>query len=201
MEQGLKGGDTGSAACSRPQLLVLETWRSAASDQRGSWTWETGPAAEPPLSTTASFIPYIPRPGRGGVGSALPLVSLEMIACPRARREEAAQLQTLRASWKGNFFILFFKAYISSPSGGICWPKTQWRFSPFGEERGVFHFIRKWIIYHIILCRRRLEYFGLVVRLVLRVQLQKASMFWMNRGKGKNNTSNNILLSRFALLV
>lgn len=30
------------------------------------------------------------------VGSALYLVSLEMIAYPRARREEAAQLQTLR---------------------------------------------------------------------------------------------------------
>lgn len=37
-KKGPKGVDTGSAACSRLQLLVLETWRSAAGDQRKSWT-------------------------------------------------------------------------------------------------------------------------------------------------------------------
>lgn len=42
-----------------------------------------------------------PWPDRGGVGSALPLVSLEMIACPGARREEAAQLHAL-------FFLTYF---------------------------------------------------------------------------------------------
>lgn len=35
-EQGLQGGVTGSAACYLALLLVVETWRSAAGDQRGS---------------------------------------------------------------------------------------------------------------------------------------------------------------------
>lgn len=75
----------------------------------------------------ASLIPSIPRPGRGEVGSALPPVSLEMIACLGATREEAAQLQTLRTFMKGELFFYFisFKPHISLPSGGTYWPKTQ----------------------------------------------------------------------------
>lgn len=57
------------------------------------------------------------------MGSALPLVSLEMIACPGARREEAALLHTLRTlNEKGTSFLTFFflpKSHDSLPSGGI----------------------------------------------------------------------------------
>lgn len=46
-----------SGVFSVPWLLVLETWRSAAGDQRGSWTWETGPSSSrPPLPTLLSSL-------------------------------------------------------------------------------------------------------------------------------------------------
>ncbi|KAK5851748.1 hypothetical protein PBY51_023276 [Eleginops maclovinus] len=114
---GTRAGES-SAACSRPRLLVLETWRSAAGDQ--SWTSNTGGVG----SSRASNTPYISRPGRGGVGSALPLVSLEMIACPGARGEERARLPNTGLHERGTPHFIPFKPHISSPTGGIYWPKT-----------------------------------------------------------------------------
>lgn len=95
--------------------------------------------------------PYISRSDRGGVGAALPLVSPEMIACPWARREEAALLQTLRSSWKESFLLYFSKPIFLSSVVAFIGPRLR-RFSTSVEKRSVSCFAWNWIAYHIILC-------------------------------------------------
>lgn len=111
----------------RPRLLVLETWRSAAGDQTGSWTREIGPTSHPPPLTLYPPLHHHHHPlgsGKGGGGgcSAVPVVSLEMIAWPWARREDVLQLhvqdfQEEETSFSTRFFD------ISLPSGGIYEPR------------------------------------------------------------------------------
>lgn len=73
-----------------------------------------------------------------GLGSALPLVSLEMIAYPAARREEAHQLHTLRTFMKRK---LLFNFFLLKPT--FLYPLVAFmnpRFGPVEEERDVCHF-------------------------------------------------------------
>lgn len=84
-----------------PAACFLEAWRSAADDQRGSWAGETGPASEPP-----SLIPPSRGPAEVGVGSALPLVSLEMIALPRGQERGGSPApSTQDFHEKGTFYF------------------------------------------------------------------------------------------------
>lgn len=83
--------------------------------------------------------PPPPRPQQRWVWG-LPLVSLEMIAYPAARREEAHQLHTLRTFMKRK---LLFNFFLLKPT--FLYPLVAFmnpRFGPVGEERDVCHFTR-----------------------------------------------------------
>lgn len=120
MEQGPRGVDGGAVACSSGRGSLF----SRHGGQRPVIKQEAGLGR-----AGRHLIPSIPlrlwqRWGCGGVGdsSAIPVVSLEMIACPGARREDVLQLhaqdfQEEETSFSTRFFD------ISLPSGGIYEPR------------------------------------------------------------------------------
>lgn len=91
--------------------------------------WSLSPP-RPVLSLTSL------RPSRGGVGSLLPLVSLEMIVCPGARRggSSAPNTQDIMKTDLYIYIYIFLKTAFLSSVLTFIGPRR--RFSPFGEEGG-----------------------------------------------------------------
>lgn len=114
MEQGPKGVTTGSMACSSATA-------PCSPDMEVSGRWSNGkPDRERASQLLIPSIPPTPKAlakvgfgggfggglGGGGVwGVSVPVVSLEMIACPGARREGCTPAQRAGLSRRRNFFF------------------------------------------------------------------------------------------------